>query len=169
MPGPRRVRSARRIGLLMLVVGLCLSSNTFTFGQRQVPRQQGRPGGDELPKPRQVPDSPRVADGPDILPQSAVHDLDPAIPVTLPEVLKLASIANLDIAQANLVVERARANVLLAKSYYLPSLNVGATYTKHTGTIQRTEGNVIEVDRDSLFTGLGSGMTFSLSTAIFAL
>ena len=112
MAGPRKVRIA---GTMLLAVVLSLSSPLVTSAQDN-----------ELPKPRQQPAGARAADGPDILPRSAVHDLDAAVPVTLPEVLKLASLANLDIAQANLVVERARASVLLAKSYYLPSLNLGS-------------------------------------------
>src|SRR5687767_2189094 len=47
-----------------------------------------------------------------ILPQSYPGGLYPAIAVTLPDVLKLAILANLDLAQANLVVERARVAVL---------------------------------------------------------
>jgi outer membrane protein TolC len=158
MPGPEWVPWVRRAGGLLLAA--------LVFG---APALRGGDKDRDLPMPRQQPPGSAAAPGPEILPPSAVHDLNPAVPVTLPEVLKLASIANLDIAQANLVVERARANVLLAKSYFLPTLNLGSTYTSHTGTIQRTEGNVIEVDRDSLFAGLGSAMTLNISTAIFAL
>ena len=122
----------------------------------------------DLPMPRKLPADAKSPQGPEILPMSAVQGLDAAVPVTLPEVLKLASVANLDIAQANLVVDRARASVLFAKSLYLPSLNAGSTYTTHTGTIQRTEGTVIEANRDSLFAGLGTGFTLNISTAIYA-
>lgn len=124
--------------------------------------------GAELPAPRRAPDGGKQTTGQPILPPSAVEGLYPAVPVHLYEVLQLGSIANLDIAQANLVVERARAAVLGTKSLFLPSLNLGSTYTEHEGTIQRTEGTVVNANRDALFVGMGTGLTVSISDAIFA-
>lgn len=125
----------------------------------------------DLPMPRPTPEKTKASEGQQILPNSYVQPLGPAVPVTLHEVLKLAILANLDIAQANLVIERARAGVLAAKSIFLPNLNVGATSTAHEGTIQRTEGTVIEANRDALFVGLGTGPSFnlSISQALFTL
>jgi len=92
----------------------------------------------------------------------------PAIGVTLPDVLRLAFVSNLDIEQARLVVERARATRLRARSTMLPNLNLGSTYVHHEGQIQRTEGNVITVNRDSLFAGGGPSLSTNLGVALFA-
>src|SRR4051794_722367 len=61
--------------------------------------------------------------------------------LTLPDALRLALLANLDIAQAQQVVVQARAAQLRAQAATLPSATLGANYTNHQGTIQRTEGN----------------------------
>src|SRR5262245_29852735 len=97
---------ARVAGVLALSLGLAVAA----AGDKPA----------ELPKPRSYPNKQASAQGPDVLPTSAVHGLEPAVPVCLYDVLRLASVANLDVAQANLVVERARAAVLGAKSLYLP-------------------------------------------------
>src|SRR5262249_61818869 len=57
----------------------------------------------------------------------------------------------------------ARANVLI-----LPNFTLGATYVDHEGNIQRTEGNVIKVNRNSLFVGGGPSLTLSMTDALFA-
>jgi outer membrane protein TolC len=161
MAGPRKVlaerRVARLIGLLALAALIAIA-----------PLAPGTDKTPELPAPRSTgkDTSPQ---GPDILPLSASRPLDPAIPVSLSDVLRLAIVANLDIAQANLVIERARANVLFAKSTYLPNLSLGSTYTRHEGTIQRTEGTVVPVNRDSLFVGGLSTFALNISDALFAL
>jgi outer membrane protein TolC len=78
-------------------------------------------------------------------------------------------VANLDVAQARLTVQRARVGVLRTASRYLPNVGVGGLYTMHDGSIQNTAGNISIVNRDSLFTGLSSSLSFSISDAIFAL
>src|SRR5262245_66432966 len=94
---------------------------------------------DRLPPPRVAPDdTPKGLSGPGILPPGYPGGLAPAVPVTLPDVLRLAYLANLDIAQAQLVLQRAQVNILRAQSLYLPNINMGSTYTTHDGTIQRT-------------------------------
>ncbi|MFO0876773.1 MAG: TolC family protein [Gemmataceae bacterium] len=132
-----------------------------------LPMAVGQDRDRELPAPRSV--SSREGEGPEIRPITASAPLATAVPVSLVDVLKVATIANLDIAQANLVIERARASYLQAASSFLPNLNVGATYTGHEGTIQRTEGTVVEVNRDSLFVGGGALMTVNFSDALYAL
>src|SRR5262249_3413463 len=87
--------------------------------------------------------------------------------ITLLDALRVASLANLDIAQAREVVELARAGRLRANSQILPNLNLGSTYVTHQGQIQRTEGNVINVNRQSLFDGGGPQLVMGLSDALF--
>jgi outer membrane protein TolC len=90
-----------------------------------------------------------------------------AVGITLLDALRVASLANLDIAQAREVVELARAGRLRANSQILPNLNLGSTYVTHQGQIQRTEGNVINVNRQSLFDGGGPQLVMGLSDALF--
>ncbi len=120
-----------------------------------------------LPAPRRESSTPRTGEGRDILLPEGNAVLPIGVPVTLLDALKLASLGNLDIAQARLLVERSRANLQILRSRYLPNINLGSTYTKHEGQIQRTEGNVISVDRDSLFVGLGPSLSVHLGDALF--
>src|SRR5262249_46087285 len=57
--------------------------------------------------------------------------------------------------------------LLRARASFLPNFNIGGTYTAHDGQIQKTEGNIITVDRDSLFVGFGPSMTLAMSDALF--
>jgi outer membrane protein TolC len=120
-----------------------------------------------LPPPTPLDKSEAPA-GPDILPRDYGGYLPCAVPVKLIDVLKLATLANLDIVQANLAVDRARAALLRARAYFLPNFNLGNTYIVHDGQIQNTAGNVQEVNRDSLFVGGGPSLSLDLSTALFA-
>jgi outer membrane protein TolC len=49
----------------------------------------------------------------------------------------------------------------------LPNLNLGSAYNHHEGNIQKTEGNIIKANRDSLFAGGGPSLTFQMSEALF--
>jgi outer membrane protein TolC len=122
---------------------------------------------EELPAPREEPPKARAVEGPEILQPSADAGLAAGIPITLLDALKIASLGNLDIAQARLLVERGRANYNLFRSRFLPNIGVGTTYTTHDGTIQNTAGNISEVDRDSLFVGMQTFYAVSLSDALF--
>ncbi len=144
-----------------------LTANVWMTSQRCRAQDDAR-----LPPPRPVPKEPVVPLqprdlGPAILPANFGGYLPPALPVTLVDVLKLAILANLDIVQARLVVDRARAGVLRADAQFLPNANFGSTYVRHDGQIQNTAGNVQEVNRDSLFVGLGPSLTLDVSSALF--
>lgn len=91
----------------------------------------------------------------------------PAVPLTLPTALRLAQLANPEIAQARAVVDQAQAALRRADVGWLPSLNLGSAYNHHDGNIQKTEGNIIKANRDSLFVGGGPSLTYQLSDAIF--
>jgi outer membrane protein TolC len=84
------------------------------------------------------------------------------------EALRVASLANLDIAQARQVVYQARASALRAESQLLPNLNFGSTFVRHEGQLQNTAGNVQPINRDSLFIGAGPSLALGLSDALFA-
>lgn len=90
------------------------------------------------------------------------------MPITLSAALRLAGTSNLDIAQSREVVRRAQIQLQRARVLLLPNVNLGSTYVDHEGQIQRTEGNIVTVNRDSLFAGGGPSMSVSLADAVFA-
>jgi outer membrane protein TolC len=92
----------------------------------------------------------------------------PAVGITLPDALRVASLSNLDIAQARAVVAQAQAARQRALVIALPNATFGSTYNNHQGNIQKTEGNIINMDRDSLFVGGGPQLSFGLADALFA-
>jgi outer membrane protein TolC len=123
------------------------------YDKRVIPAALSGPVANELPSPNTLPDSP--------LESSAL------VPIDLVTALRLARTNNLDIAQGREAVTRARVALRQAQLMILPNLNIGSTYVHHEGKIQRTEGNVINANRDSLFVGLGPSMTLSFADALF--
>ncbi|MEX0641344.1 MAG: TolC family protein [Pirellulales bacterium] len=80
---------------------------------------------------------------------------DDRYPIDLVTALRLAGADNLEIALAAERVRQAQARLEAANVLWLPSIAAGAGYARHTGRIQDTAGNVIEVSRNSLFVGGG--------------
>jgi outer membrane protein TolC len=101
---------------------------------------------------------------PDPAPPESPQD---GVPLTLATVMRLALLSNLDVAQARAVVAQAGAALMRAQLGWLPNLNLGTTYTHHEGNIQKTEGNIIKVNRDSLWLGGGPTLTLSSADAVF--
>ena len=65
--------------------------------------------------------------------------------------LRLADERNLDIAIYVERIEEASAQVAQARVLAVPTLRAGARYDRHTGAIQETGGQVLDVDRVSRF------------------
>ncbi len=101
-------------------------------------------------------------------PQEKDFGFTDVFPLNLAMALRLAQTNNLDIAQAREVVNQASAQLARARALILPNANLGSTYVDHEGNIQRTEGNVIKANRDSLFVGGGPSLFFGFSEAWFA-
>lgn len=80
---------------------------------------------------------------------------DDGYPLNLTTALQLAGGNNLQIALADERIHEAVAKLDAAKVLWLPSLNVGAGFNSHTGQIQATQGEIVEVDRQSVFVGGG--------------
>ncbi|MDA1052399.1 MAG: TolC family protein [Planctomycetota bacterium] len=78
-------------------------------------------------------------------------------PLDLPTALGLAGANNLQIAFAAERVQQAVARLDQADVLWVPSINAGVIYNNHAGRIQATEGDVIEVSRNSLYVGAGAG------------
>jgi outer membrane protein TolC len=89
-------------------------------------------------------------------------------PIDLAAALRLATSSSLDVAHARAVVDQARANRQRALVQWLPNFAMGADYLTHEGRIQQANGNILNIDRDSLFVGGGPSLTLSLSDALFA-
>lgn len=77
--------------------------------------------------------------------------------IDLPAALRLASAQNYKIAMAMEKIAEASAQVDRSKVLLLPSVVVGASYSRHEGQIQETNGNVLNVNRSSRYAGLGAG------------
>ncbi|HWB12711.1 MAG TPA: TolC family protein [Pirellulales bacterium] len=74
-------------------------------------------------------------------------------PIDLVNVLRLAGVRNLDIALARQQVNQALAEMQRTRSLWLPSLFLGPTYYRADGQVQTVQGQVINVNRSSLFLG----------------
>ncbi len=81
----------------------------------------------------------------------AGHELD------LPTALALVGGRSPSVQIAHERVREAYARWRAAKVLWLPSIGAGASYNKHDGTLQASNGTVTDVDRSSLQAGLGAG------------
>lgn len=90
--------------------------------------------------------APSILPGPD-----AVNAIDLAC------ALRLAGINNPDMLLARQRVARAQALRFLAMSFVLPNLNSGINYDDHNGPLQQSSGNILTVNRQALYLGLGAG------------
>lgn len=77
-------------------------------------------------------------------------------PIDLGSALQLAGVQNPQILLARERVVEAAAMRQLAAAQFLPSLNLGTNYDAHNGTLQQSNGNMLKVNRDSLYLGLGA-------------
>jgi outer membrane protein TolC len=68
----------------------------------------------------------------------------------------LAGVGNPEILLARERVTEAVALRQLAAAQFLPSINIGTNYDAHTGPLQQSNGNILKVNRSSLYAGLGS-------------
>ncbi len=77
--------------------------------------------------------------------------------IDLPTALRLASVQNYKIAIAREKIAEASAQLDESKVLLLPALTVGASYNRHDGQIQETNGNVLDINRSARYAGLGAG------------
>ncbi|HKB40901.1 MAG TPA: TolC family protein, partial [Gemmataceae bacterium] len=113
-------------------------------------RLLGAPPPGELPKPRpasNVPDPPPLS--PSILDETVK-------PIDLGSALRLAGVQNPEILQARERVTEAVALRQLAAAQLLPTINAGTNVDVHQGVLQQSNGNILKVNRDSLYLGLGA-------------
>ncbi len=89
---------------------------------------------------------------PDLLSGENSHVID------LAGALALGGANSWEVALARERFIEAQEKLREARALWLPSLRVGAGYTRHDGQIQRTQGQVIQSGRNSLFVGGGAGL-----------
>lgn len=104
------------------------------------------------PTTRRLPPSPPpppIAGGLD----AALIEGRPVQPIDLVNVLRLAGARDLDIAIARRRIDQSLADLERARSLWLPSFFLGPTYYRADGQVQTITGQVINVNRGSLFLG----------------
>ena len=82
---------------------------------------------------------------------------DGETPIDLGSALQLAGVKNPEILLARERITEAAAVKQFLAAQALPSLNVGTNYNLHRGPLQQANGNILKVDRDALYVGLGAG------------
>src|SRR5207244_722280 len=80
-----------------------------------------------------------------------------ARPIDLASALRLAAVDNPEIGLARERVREAIALRQLAAAQFLPDLNMGGNFDHHLGPLQQSNGQILKVNRDSLYLGLGAG------------
>ena len=84
-------------------------------------------------------------------------------PIDLPTALRLAESVNPVIGEARVRIDTALAQRMQARSLLLPNLNIGTNYHAHTGVFQRSSGQILSVNSQSLYFG-GGGDTVAQGT-----
>jgi outer membrane protein TolC len=112
---------------------------------------------ESLPPPRAV-----VPNGDAVLADCFAGDRS----IDLAGVLSLADGGNPTIAIGEEIVQSNLAEQMLARSLLYPTLNVGATLAAHRGPIQKADGTILDVDRESLYYGGGSDVRSGGTVAV---
>jgi outer membrane protein TolC len=91
----------------------------------------------------------------------AVANAQPAPPdvlsVDLGMALRLADERNLDVALYIERVAETTARLRQSRTLAVPTLRVGASYGRHSGSLQEASGQLVDADRVSAFRGFGAG------------
>jgi outer membrane protein TolC len=78
------------------------------------------------------------------------------VPIDLATALRLAGAENPELLLARERISEAAAGRQLAAAQLLPNLNLGTNYNLHRGALQQSNGNILNVNRDALYYGLGA-------------
>jgi outer membrane protein TolC len=79
-----------------------------------------------------------------------------SISIDLGAALRLAGVENPEVVLSRQRVEAVVAQQQFAAAQVLPTLNLGSNYDKHTGLLQQSSGNILNVDRSALYVGAGA-------------
>jgi outer membrane protein TolC len=133
----------RRVFRAAAVLAAAFLSGTAASGQAGVQKLE------TLPIPKASADTLAAA--------SPASTLNPQVqPIDLCAAMKLAGVYNPEILLARERVVEADAARQFAAAQILPTINVGANVDHHQGTLQQSTGQIIKVNRGSLYLGLGA-------------
>ncbi|HVC92641.1 MAG TPA: TolC family protein [Pirellulales bacterium] len=90
------------------------------------------------------------------------------LPINLPTALRVANVSAIDVRVASEKTQVAAAQLLQARTLWLPTILSGTDYYRHDGQIQDIQGNVANANHGSFLLGTGPYMVFALSDALFA-
>jgi outer membrane protein TolC len=88
-------------------------------------------------------------------------------PIDLATTLRLAGAQNLDIQIAREKLNEARANHESAIERFFPWVSPGVTYRHHEGNLQDTQGNILDVSKQSYAAGGTIGAQWDIGDAIY--
>jgi len=77
-------------------------------------------------------------------------------PIDLGTALRLAGVENPELLLARTRISEVAALRQLAAAQLLPNLNLGTNYDSHTGVLQQSTGNILNVSRSASYFGLGA-------------
>jgi outer membrane protein TolC len=80
----------------------------------------------------------------------------PVSPIDLPSALRLAGVENPQILIARQRVVASLADRQLTAAQILPTINLGGNFYSHSGNLQQSDGNILNVSRSSLYVGAGA-------------
>jgi outer membrane protein TolC len=115
---------------------------------------------EQLPMPKPQDDGKKNEQVLASLPQRApsiLPGLEAFNAIDLACVLRLGGINNPDILLARQRVAQAAALRFLAWTFVLPNLNAGMNYDDHNGPLQQSSGNILNVNRQAFYLGMGAG------------
>ena len=87
--------------------------------------------------------------------------------IDLVTALRLAGANNLDVAFFREQISEAKSKEEEAALWFLPDLTAGASYARHDGRIQSTEGAILDVSKGSLTGGVGVEATIDPVDGIY--
>ena len=77
-------------------------------------------------------------------------------PIDLGTALRLAGAQNPELLLARERLTEAMANRQLAAAQALPNINAGTNYNLHRGPLQQANGNILKLNREAMYVGLGA-------------
>jgi outer membrane protein TolC len=91
------------------------------------------------------------------LPKPSPTILSPSVqPIDLNTALRLAGVQNPQLLIARQRIVEAAALRQLAAAQILPSINLGTSYDAHNGPLQQSNGNILSLNRSSVYVGAGA-------------
>ena len=112
--------------------------------------------GNEVAGLRRFPDRPKIdpaSTGP--ASEFSLEFEEPVTPIDLPAALQLAGMTSPEVLLAQQRVLAVTARQQLAAAQALPNLNLGTNFYSHTGAVQASSGQILNVERSSLYVGAG--------------